>query len=130
MPETRAASSLSECVVGAFPRFATFPAPCFPVPKPLKHGFDSAVGQGVAVAAGLDIDDHLFAHGDVAIDGGRHHMEQQQHVIQFQQFRIDDGFLLEHIKPGFGLSSECERKSTTAIRCPCFWRVLLVVLPS
>ena len=35
----------------------------------LKHGGVDAVGGGVAVEEGFDVDDDLFAHVDAAFDG-------------------------------------------------------------
>src|SRR5665213_4344163 len=61
-------------------------------PGKSQHARQYAVRRLVVVEEGADVDDHLFAHLDAALDGGRAHMRQQRHLAglaETNEFRID-----------------------------------------
>src|SRR5262252_4430152 len=62
-----------------------------------------AVGRVVTVEERLDVDDDLFAHVDAALDRRRAHVGQRHHALARQQFRVDGGLVLEHVKADTGL---------------------------
>ena len=43
-----------------------------------QHAWQHAIRRLVVVEEGSDVDDHLLAHLDAALDGGRAHMRQQR----------------------------------------------------
>ena len=50
------------------------------------------------VGEALDIDDHLVAHVDPGLDGGRAHVRQQDDIVELHQLRIDRRLVLEDIE--------------------------------
>src|SRR5688500_10443116 len=72
-------------------------------PAPVsEHGFEHAVRRRMPIGEGLDVDYDLLAHVDAALNGGRAHVRQQDHVVERQQLGIDRRLVLEHVEPGPG----------------------------
>src|ERR1700686_529587 len=67
-----------------------------------KHRLEYAVGRAVSVGEGLDVDDHLLAHVDAALDSCRAHMRQQHDIVELEQLGADRRLMLEHVEPGAG----------------------------
>ena len=69
---------------------------------PSQHRGDDPVRRLVAVHPGADVDDHLFAHVDAALDGGRAHVRQEDDVGQLQELGVDRRLVLIDVqaRPG------------------------------
>jgi len=75
----------------------------------LEHARHDLIGRTVTIREGLDVDDHLFAHLDSALDRRRTHMGQQDHVRQLQQPWVDVGAMFVDVKPRPGQFSRAQR---------------------
>src|SRR3954466_7302249 len=67
----------------------------------LEHRGQDSIRRPVPVEEGLDIDDDLLAHVDAALERGRTHMGEQDHLAragELDQLRVHRRLVLEHVE--------------------------------
>ena len=65
-----------------------------------EHRCENPVGRLVAVGEGLDVDQHLLAHVDAALERGRAHVRQQHHVVEFEELGVHLRLVFVNIETG------------------------------